>query len=118
MWRVYLFEFIVVVLISVTWVNIIDKHKKTMKVVKNLFGMALLIGFINPIFFTDNQQWFQGFAGLLASFVGSGLIFGFSGYAVGPKKIGNADATPVINQVWMMFFIGAVANLLFATLYV
>jgi hypothetical protein len=27
MWRVYLFEFIVVVLISVTWVNIIDKHK-------------------------------------------------------------------------------------------
>jgi hypothetical protein len=28
MWKVYLFEFIVVVLISVTWVNIIDKHKK------------------------------------------------------------------------------------------
>lgn len=27
MWKVYLFEFIVVVLISVTWVNIIDKHK-------------------------------------------------------------------------------------------
>lgn len=89
-----------------------------MKVVKNLFGMALLIGFINPIFFTDNQQWFQGFAGLLASFIGSGLIFGFKGYAIAPKKIGNADATPVINQVWMMFFIGAVANLLFATLYV
>jgi hypothetical protein len=28
MWRVYLFEFIVVVLISLTWVNILDKHKK------------------------------------------------------------------------------------------
>jgi hypothetical protein len=27
MWRVYLFEFIVVLLISVTWVNFIDKHK-------------------------------------------------------------------------------------------
>jgi hypothetical protein len=89
-----------------------------MKIAKNLLGMALLIGFINPIFFPDNQQWFQGFAGLLASFIGSGLIFGFKGYAVAPKKIGNADAMPVINQVWMMFFIGAVANLLFATLYV
>jgi hypothetical protein len=28
MWRVFLFEFIVVVLISLTWVNILDKHKK------------------------------------------------------------------------------------------
>jgi hypothetical protein len=28
MWRVYLFEFIIVVLISVTWVHILDKHKK------------------------------------------------------------------------------------------
>jgi hypothetical protein len=27
MWRVYLFEFIVVVLLSVTWVYFIDKHK-------------------------------------------------------------------------------------------
>jgi hypothetical protein len=89
-----------------------------MKVIKNLFGMAFSIGLINPIFFPDNQYWFQGFAGLLAAFIGSGLIFGFKGYAVGPKKIGNADETPVINQVWMMFFIGAVANLLWATLYV
>ena len=89
-----------------------------MKIIKNLFGMALLVGFIHPIFFPDNQYWFQGFAGLLASFIGSGLIFGFNGYAVAPKAIGNADKMPVINQVWMMFFIGAVANLLWATLYV
>jgi hypothetical protein len=89
-----------------------------MEILKKLFGMAFLVGFINPIFFTDTQQWYQGFAGLLASFVGSGLIFGFKGYEVNPKKIGNADTTPVINQVWMMFFIGAVANLLWATLYV
>jgi hypothetical protein len=89
-----------------------------MKIVKNLLGMALLVGFINPIFFSDNQQWFQGFAGLLASFIGSGLIFGFKGYTVNPKKIGNAELMPEINQVWMMFFIGAVANLLWATLYV
>jgi hypothetical protein len=89
-----------------------------MKVLKNLLGMALLVGLINPIAFTDNQQWYQGIICLLASFIGSGLINGFAGYAVGPKKIGNNDDEPVINQVWMMFFIGAVANLLFATLYV
>ena len=89
-----------------------------MEVLKKLLGMALLVGLINPIAFTNNQQWFQGFAGLLASFIGSGLIFGFKGYAVNPKAIGNAEVMPVINQVWMMFFIGAVANLLWATLYV
>ena len=89
-----------------------------MKVIKNLFGMALLVGFINPIAFTNEQQWYQGFVCLLASFIGSGLIFGFKGYAVNPKAIGNADKMPVINQTWMMFFIGAVANLLWATLYV
>jgi hypothetical protein len=89
-----------------------------MKVIKNLFGMALSIGFINPIFFPDNQYWFQGFAGLLAAFIGSGLIFGFEGYLVNPKKIGNPESMPVINQVWMFFFIGAVANLFWATLYV
>lgn len=89
-----------------------------MKVLNNLLGMALLVGFVNPVFFTNHQQWYQGFVCLLASFIGSGLIFGFDGYRVNPKKIGNADATPQINQVWMMFFIGAVANLLFATMYV
>jgi hypothetical protein len=89
-----------------------------MEILKKLLGMALLVGFINPIFFTNYQQWYQGLACLLASFIGSGLIFGFGGYRVGPKAIGNAEKTPVINQVWMMFFIGAVANLLWATLYV
>ena len=89
-----------------------------MKVLKNLLGMALLVGLINPFIFTNHQQWYQGFACLLASFIGSGLLYGFKGYAVNPKKIGSADATPQINQVWMMFFIGAVANLLWATLYV
>ena len=89
-----------------------------MEVLKKIFGMALLVGFINPIAFTNHQQWYQGFACLLASFIGSGLIFGFNGYAVGPKAIGNADKMPVINQVWMFFFIGAVANLFWATLYV
>jgi len=89
-----------------------------MEVLKKLFGMALLVGFINPIFFTNHQQWYQRFACLLASFIGSGLIFGFKGYAVNPKKIGNAELMPEINQVWMMFFIGAVANLLWATMYV
>jgi hypothetical protein len=27
MWRIYLIEFIIVLMISVGWVNIIDKHK-------------------------------------------------------------------------------------------
>ena len=27
MWKVYLFEFIVVVIASITWVNILDKSK-------------------------------------------------------------------------------------------
>ena len=89
-----------------------------MKIFKNLIGMAFSIGFIHPIFFADNQYWFQGFAGLLASFIGSGLIFGFKGYAVNPKKIGNPELMPEINQTWIMFFIGAVANLLWATMYV
>lgn len=89
-----------------------------MKVVKNLIGMALLVGFINPIAFTNHQQWYQGFAGMAAAFIGSGLIYGFSGYRVNPRKIGNADKMPEINQVWAMFFIGAIANLLWATLYV
>jgi len=89
-----------------------------MKVIKNLIGMALLVGFINPIFFADNQHWYQGFAGMLAAFIGSGLIFGFKDYAVNPKHIGNADEMPIINQTWVFFFIGAVANLFWATLYV
>jgi len=89
-----------------------------MKTIKNLIGMALLAGFINPVFFPDNQYWFQGFAGMAAAFIGSGLIFGFKDYAVGPRDIGNVGVMPKINQSWMFFFIGAVANLLFATLYV
>ena len=89
-----------------------------MKVIKNLLGMALLVGFVNPIAFTNHQQWYQGVVCLLASFIGSGLIFGFEGYAVNPKKIGNPELMPEINQVWMFFFIGAVANLFWATLYV
>jgi len=89
-----------------------------MKVIKNLLGMAFSIGLINPVFFPDNQYWFQGFAGLLAAFIGSGLMFGFEGYKVNPRRIGNADEMPIINQTWMFFFIGAVANLLWATLYV
>jgi hypothetical protein len=28
MWRVYLFEFIVTLIISICWVHLIDKHKK------------------------------------------------------------------------------------------
>ena len=28
MWRVYLFEFAVVLIVSILWVNILDKHKK------------------------------------------------------------------------------------------
>jgi hypothetical protein len=89
-----------------------------MKTIKNLLGMALLVGLINPFVFTNHQHWYQGFVCLLCAFIGSGLIFGFGGYRVGPRDIGNAGVMPKINQTWMFFFIGAVANLLWATLYV
>ena len=94
------------------------KKTKTMKVVKNLFGMAFSVGFIYPVFFPDVHQWWHGFAGLLAAFIGSGLMFGFKGYETNPRRIGNADEMPIINQTWIFFFIGAIANLLWATLYV
>jgi hypothetical protein len=89
-----------------------------MKVIKNLIGMAFLIGFIYPVLFPDSHQWWHGFAGMLSAFIGSGLINGFKNYAVNPRYIGNADMMPVINQTWMLFFIGCIANLLWATLYV
>jgi hypothetical protein len=72
-----------------------------------------------PILFPDTHQWWFGFMGLLSAFIGSGITFGFSGYTVGPKKIGNLDGKtePIINQVWMMFFISAVVNLFWASIY-
>jgi hypothetical protein len=91
-----------------------------MKVIKNLVGMFFMIGMPFPIFFPDTHYWYFGFVGLLSAFIGSGITFGFNGYKVAPKKIGNLDGKtePIINQVWMMFFISAVVNLLFASSYI
>jgi hypothetical protein len=91
-----------------------------MKVIKNLVGMFFMIGMPFPIFFPDTHYWYFGFVGLLSAFIGSGITFGFSGYRTHPKHIGNFDneIQPKINQVWMMFFISAVVNLLFASSYI
>lgn len=82
--------------------------------------MFFMIGLPFPIFFPDTHYWFFGFVGLLSAFIGSGITFGFSGYKTAPRYIGNLDSEiqPKINQVWMMFFISAVVNLLFASSYI
>jgi len=91
-----------------------------MKQLKWLVGMFFMIGMPFPLLVPDVHQWWFGFMGLLSAFIGSGITFGFSGYKVGPKKIGNLDGKtePMINQVWMMFFISALVNLLWASSYI
>lgn len=90
-----------------------------MKQLKWLIGAAFAIGMPFPIILTDHpHEWWFAFVGLASAFIGAGVMCGFSGYKIGPKKIGNDDVMPVINQTWMMFFIAAVANLFWANLYI
>jgi hypothetical protein len=91
-----------------------------MKVIKNLVGMFFMIGMPFPLLFPDTHQWYFGFIGLLSAFIGSGITFGFDGYRTNPKHFGSTDGKtePKINQVWMMFFVAAVVNLFWASLYI
>lgn len=90
-----------------------------MKQVKWLIGAFFSIGMPFPVLLTDHpHQWWFAFVALASAFIGAGIMCGFSGYAVGPKKIGNDGVMPVINQTWMMFFIAAVINLFWANLYI
>lgn len=90
-----------------------------MKQLKWLIGAAFSIGLPFPILLTDHpHRWWFAFVALASAFIGAGIMCGFKGYAVNPRKIGNAEEMPVINQVWMMFFIAAVANLFWANLYI
>jgi hypothetical protein len=90
-----------------------------MKQLKWLIGAFFAIGMPFPVLLTDHpHQWWFAFVALANAFIGAGIMCGFSGYKVGPKKIGNDGVMPVINQVWMMFFIAAVANLFWANLYI
>lgn len=90
-----------------------------MKQLKWLIGAAFSIGLPFPIILTDHpHRWWFAFVGLASAFIGAGIMYGFNGYTVNPRKIGNADEMPVINQTWMWFFIAAVANLFWANLYI
>jgi hypothetical protein len=90
-----------------------------MKQLKWLIGAFFAIGMPFPVLLTDHpHQWWFAFVALASAFIGAGIMCGFSGYAVGPKKIGNDNVMPVINQVWMVFFIAAVINLFWANLYI
>lgn len=91
-----------------------------MKQLKWLIGMFFMIGLPFPVFFPDTHYWYFGFIGLLSAFIGSGITYGFSNYATHPRRFGDltGKVEPKINQVWMMFFISAVVNLLFASSYI
>lgn len=92
-----------------------------MKQLKWLIGMFFMIGMPFPLFFPDTHQWYFGFIGLLSAFIGSGITYGFGGYRTHPKHFGDLNENPkppVINQVWMMFFVSAVVNLFWATTYI
>jgi hypothetical protein len=90
-----------------------------MKQLKWLIGAFFAIGMPFPVLLTDHpHQWWFAFVALASAFIGAGIMCGFSGYKIGPKKIGNDNVMPVINQVWMMFFIAAVINLFWANLYI
>jgi hypothetical protein len=91
-----------------------------MKQLKWLIGMFFMIGMPFPVFVPDTHQWYFGFIGLLSAFIGSGITYGFSGYRTNPKYFGSLDGKtePIINQVWMMFFVSAVVNLFWSTTYI
>lgn len=91
-----------------------------MKQLKWLIGTAFSIGFPFPILLTDHpHEWWFAFVGLASAFIGSGITYGFSGYGVNPRYIGDTNGLePKINQTWIMFFVGAVANLFWANLYI
>ena len=91
-----------------------------MKQLKWLIGMFFMIGLPFPVFVPDTHQWYFGFIGLLSAFIGSGITYGFSNYTTHPKYFGSLDGKtePIINQVWMMFFVSAVVNLFWATTYI
>jgi hypothetical protein len=92
-----------------------------METLKKFFGLIFLIGLPFPLLFAnyEHQIWFVLLA-YLFSFVGTGLIFGFSNFRTRPTQIGNFDddgIMPKINQTWMIFFISLVINLTVANLF-
>jgi hypothetical protein len=91
-----------------------------MKQLKWLVGMFFMIGMPFPLLVPDVHQWWFGFMGLLSAFIGSGITYGFSNYATHPKHFGSLDGKtePKINQVWMMFFVSALVNMLWASSYI
>lgn len=92
-----------------------------MKTIKTLVGLFFMIGMPFPILFADqpHQIYFTTLA-YVFSFLGTGILYGFSNFRTRPEHIGNFDddkITPKINQTWMMWFISAVINLTVANLF-
>lgn len=92
-----------------------------MKIIKIFISMALMIGFPCPIISASlDMQHFAWFTPIcfLSSFIGVGLIFGFSEFLDKPRWIGNVDKVthPKINQAWAVFFISLIINLTLANL--
>ena len=92
---------------------------KVLKIFKIFISLFLMIGALVPILhfavFNEERNFWYAPIAILSAFMGTGLMFGFSGFRTEPKNIGNFDdSRPQINQTWMVFYITLVFNLLFA----
>lgn len=95
---------------------------KALRIIKIFFALTLMIGLPQVIWSTEILD--MGHTILFTplcyanAFLGTGLIFGFSGFRTSPSWIGNLDPTvqPRINQNWAILFITLVINLTVAGL--
>lgn len=96
---------------------------KILEKIKIIISLMLIVGFVSPIlsvyFFNEEHSILFAPISLVTSFIGTGLLFGFSNFRTLPKHIGNFDkdnVVPKINQTWIIFFISLILNLFFANL--
>lgn len=92
-----------------------------MKQLRWLIGTFFSIGMPFPVLLTDQpHDWWFAFVALASAFIGAGITYGFGGYGVIPRYLGDLEGKldPKINQTWVMFFVAAIANLFWANLYI
>lgn len=92
-----------------------------MKILLKIVALFLVVGVTSPIssylLFNGSHDILLTPIAILSALLGSGILFGFSGYRSNPRSIGNFDNEPIrINQTWMVFFIALSCNLLAANL--